>query len=262
MSILQDKPLLVVGGVAAVGAGLLLWATRRSGRVLTITVPATTANLACGFDAFGAAFELRMTLRAEPAPKGASSTRFEYTGEGCEGVCTDEGNLIWKSALACVKMHAPDRVLPKLVIKVKNDVPFGRGLGSSATAIIAGTSRIWPPPEQYLRMSNFSSIQTIFNHTSGSLGMHGGYTFRGFRRTSVECSARLVGRKNIAMPNFGVHLSPVPKRFLKHSRTCRCDACGPGSWTEAEQGEDDRRRFADGESPRQHLTGTIWGCCQ
>jgi homoserine kinase len=144
MSILQDKPLLLAGAVAGVSVGALLWATRRCRRVLTITVPATTANLACGFDAFGAAFELRMTLRAEPAGQSATSTRFEYSGEGSEGVCTDEGNLIWKSALACVKMHAPDRVLPKLVIKVQNDVPFGRGLGSSATAIIAGMVRIRP----------------------------------------------------------------------------------------------------------------------
>ena len=38
----------------------------------------------------------------------------------------------------CQKKYAPDKKMPKLKIHVKNPVPFGRGLGSSATAIVGG----------------------------------------------------------------------------------------------------------------------------
>lgn len=96
------------------------------GRVCTITVPATTANLACGFDAFGAGFELRMTVRAQLAPH-ATGTTFTYEGEGANEVALDESNLIWKSALVCQKKFAPsEKVMPKLTVQVKNPVPFGR----------------------------------------------------------------------------------------------------------------------------------------
>merc|ERR1719183_226733 len=78
-----------------------------------------------------------MKLRAEAAPNN-SSTTFTYEGEGANEVACDESNMIWKSAIACQTMWAPQRRLPKLAIHVTNSVPFGRGLGSSATAIIAG----------------------------------------------------------------------------------------------------------------------------
>ena len=128
---------LCVGG-AYVGFTL---AQRMFGRVITITVPATTANLACGFDAFGAAFELRMVMRVSPA----KTLQFEYIGEGAEKVARDESNLIWRSAQACMRQCAPGKTLPPLKIEISNPVPFGRGLGSSATAIIAGEISRFPP---------------------------------------------------------------------------------------------------------------------
>lgn len=125
-------------------------AQRVFGKVITITVPATTANLACGFDAFGAAFELRMEMRVSPA----NSLQFEYVGEGAEKVARDESNLIWQSALACMRQRAPGKALPPLKIKINNPVPFGRGLGSSATAIIAGEATLPPSrlPSRYLHV--------------------------------------------------------------------------------------------------------------
>lgn len=128
---------LCVGG-AYVGFTL---AQRMFGKVITITVPATTANLACGFDAFGAAFELRMVMRVSPA----KTLQFEYIGEGAEKVARDESNLIWRSAQACMRQCAPGKTLPPLKIEISNPVPFGRGLGSSATAIIAGEISRFPP---------------------------------------------------------------------------------------------------------------------
>jgi len=73
-----------------VTAGTMLYLWRTKGRrVCTITVPATTANLACGFDAFGAGFEMRMRVRVEAAPQ-QKATSFTYEGEGANEVALDE----------------------------------------------------------------------------------------------------------------------------------------------------------------------------
>jgi len=130
------SPLVAAAGVAAAGAVLYVW-RKKGRRVCTITVPATTANLACGFDAFGAGFEMRMEVSAELAPQQKGTT-FTYQGEGANEVSLDESNLLWKSSIVCQKKFAPGKTMPKLKIHVKNPVPFGRGLGSSATAIVAG----------------------------------------------------------------------------------------------------------------------------
>lgn len=134
----EERPVIAVAAAAVCAGGVCylgyMLVERVFGRVLKITVPATTANLACGFDAFGAAFELRMSMRVEPSKK----LEFAYVGEGADQVARDESNLIWQSALACMRVYAPGKSLPPLKISISNPVPFGRGLGSSATAIIAG----------------------------------------------------------------------------------------------------------------------------
>lgn len=129
-------PLVVAAGLTVAG-GVFYLLTRKGHRVCTVSVPATTANLSCGFDAFGAGLELRMSITAELAPD-QRETMFTYEGEGAGEVPLNETNLIWKCALVCQKKYAPDKKMPKLKIHVKNPVPFGRGLGSSATAIVGG----------------------------------------------------------------------------------------------------------------------------
>ncbi|EKX37569.1 hypothetical protein GUITHDRAFT_165431 [Guillardia theta CCMP2712] len=142
LEIASRSPLLVAAGAATtvlLSRSLLraLTAGGRRGKTLVIKVPATTANLSCGFDAFGAALGMHMLLEATAAPEQAG-TCFSYEGEGANEVALDESNIIWRSAVACAAMYAPGRQMPKLRVQVKNPVPFGRGLGSSATAIIAG----------------------------------------------------------------------------------------------------------------------------
>jgi len=138
MDRIREWPAVSLAIASGVGIFLIGRALSRKRDILTITVPATTANLACGFDVFGAAFEFRMIVKTRLAPPTQTETRFIYEGEGADEVSTCESNLIWQSALACIKMHAPGRTMPKLNVSVKNPVPFGRGLGSSATAIAAG----------------------------------------------------------------------------------------------------------------------------
>jgi homoserine kinase len=99
-----------------------------------IRVPATTANLGPGFDSLGMALDLWNETIFERCPQGI---HIDIQGEGAEGLARNAGNLIAQSALRVFAMsgHLP---APGLVIRCKNDIPLGSGLGSSAAAVLCG----------------------------------------------------------------------------------------------------------------------------
>ncbi len=101
---------------------------------IVVFVPATTANLGAGFDCLGAALtlenEFQFTLNQQ------KKTTLTVDGDGAEQIQLTEDNLLYKSFLHFYKfvgLSAPD-----VDFGVKINVPLARGLGSSATAIIAG----------------------------------------------------------------------------------------------------------------------------
>ena len=99
---------------------------------LEVKVPASTANLGPGFDSIGMAFELYLTLRISEAQQ----TRISYAGLGSDEVPLNEDNLIYKT-MACLYERVGQR-MPPLLMEVENNIPLTRGLGSSASAIVAG----------------------------------------------------------------------------------------------------------------------------
>lgn len=99
-----------------------------------VQVPATTANLGPGFDAFGAALDLH--LYARTVPRSAQDERVITTGEGVGEVASDDRNLVWRSFATFVERH--DVALPDVALLVANEIPLERGLGSSSAAIVAG----------------------------------------------------------------------------------------------------------------------------
>lgn len=103
----------------------------------TVRVPATTANLGPGFDAFGLAVSLYLRVTAV-ARTDADQPHVTMAGEGAGELAEDETSLIWRSMLALFA-HA-GTPLPELAIEASNDVPLERGLGSSSAAIVAGLS--------------------------------------------------------------------------------------------------------------------------
>lgn len=106
-------------------------------RIITDTVqvlvPATSANLGPGFDAFGLALGMYDQVRVR-ATTGA--TRTTVHGEGAQTVPADEDHLIVKAIRAGLEIAGAPQV--GLELEAVNAIPHGRGLGSSAAAVVAG----------------------------------------------------------------------------------------------------------------------------
>ncbi|MEO0771280.1 MAG: homoserine kinase [Cyanobacteria bacterium J06649_4] len=105
---------------------------------VTVTVPATTANIGPGFDCLGAAFSLYNRFHFTPFTPLSDSEPFQISVEGAESsrVNTGATNLVYRAYLKCFEQigQAP---LP-VHIKINLGVPLSRGLGSSSTAIVGG----------------------------------------------------------------------------------------------------------------------------
>ncbi|MFN6564340.1 MAG: homoserine kinase [Nostoc sp. ChiSLP01] len=101
---------------------------------VTVTVPATTANLGPGFDCIGAALKLYNQFKFTRMEEGGLT--IAVTGEEAQQVQTDESNLLYQAFIRFYQ-HI-EQTPPSVKIEIQLGVPLARGLGSSATAIVGG----------------------------------------------------------------------------------------------------------------------------
>jgi homoserine kinase len=99
---------------------------------MQVRVPASSANLGPGFDALGLALGIYLTCRFEPAERLSIRAHGRDAGQ----ISTAEDNLIWQTALAVAKDVG--ETLGPITLEIENDIPIGKGLGSSAAALTAG----------------------------------------------------------------------------------------------------------------------------
>jgi homoserine kinase len=100
-----------------------------------VRVPATSANLGPGFDALGLALSLYDDVAARVTPSGLS---IEVSGEGAAEVAdAGEKHLVVRAMRAAFDDLGGGQP-PGLAVRCVNRIPHGRGLGSSAAAIVAG----------------------------------------------------------------------------------------------------------------------------
>lgn len=97
-----------------------------------VRVPASSANLGPGFDALGLALGLYLTCTVQPS----SRLEIHATGRDAAMIAPGENNLIWQTARDVAE--AAGRELPPLRMDIHNEIPIGKGLGSSAAALTAG----------------------------------------------------------------------------------------------------------------------------
>jgi len=96
---------------------------------VTIRVPATTANLGPGFDAFGCALSLYTDVTFEETEAGLEIT-------GCPEEFTGPDNLAYVSY--CAALATMSEELRGVKIHIDAQIPVCRGLGSSAALLVAG----------------------------------------------------------------------------------------------------------------------------
>jgi homoserine kinase len=99
---------------------------------LEIVLPATSANLGPAFDAAALAFSMFLKVQAQPA------NEFSITASGRDReICGRlENHLILQTYREV--LQAEKKTVQPLALRVDNQIPIGKGCGSSAAARLAG----------------------------------------------------------------------------------------------------------------------------
>jgi homoserine kinase len=106
-------------------------------KLLTVRIPATSANLGPGFDCMGIALDLWNTFELHEG--NGHGTTVESHGEGEDILPDDKSHLVVRTMIDEITAYTPfDAKQASYHIVCRNSVPCGSGLGSSSTAVLAG----------------------------------------------------------------------------------------------------------------------------
>lgn len=138
----------------------------------TISIPASTANLGPGFDSIGIGLDKYLTLEVELA----SQFSIENLTENLPVVSDPTDHLIVQAALKTASMH--DLELPACTLRLKSEIPLARGMGSSASAIVAGIELANQLLELQLTAYDKLKIATIMegHPDNAAASIFGGFT--------------------------------------------------------------------------------------
>jgi len=100
---------------------------------VAVKIPATSANLGPGFDTLGMALAHYDEYSAEPT---GSKLVIEIVGEGEKDAPRDESNLVFRAIK--VVYDSMGKKVPVLKLVCHNNIPHGRGMGSSGAAVAGG----------------------------------------------------------------------------------------------------------------------------
>jgi len=101
--------------------------------MVRVQVPATTANMGPGFDTLGMALKMYNVIEMEALGHGL---QIEVEGDGADQIPRDNRNIVYIAAARVFKVSGFSPA--GLRIKIINNIPLARGLGSSAAAIVGG----------------------------------------------------------------------------------------------------------------------------
>ena len=104
---------------------------------MKIRVPGSTSNLGSGFDCFGLALKLYLTVGVTVTPDSPAPCHVTTTGaKENEALPRNAANLIYRAMSFAARREGLS--LPPVELLVHNEIPLASGLGSSAAAIVAG----------------------------------------------------------------------------------------------------------------------------
>jgi homoserine kinase len=106
-------------------------------RRFSIRIPASTSNLGAGFDALSLALDRYLRVLLD-VPSTAIPEGREFIADGVDAAKIPAGsdNLMLRVARRVAERR--NRELPPFTVRIRNEIPLARGMGSSAAAIIAG----------------------------------------------------------------------------------------------------------------------------
>ena len=170
-----------------------------------VRVPATSANLGPGFDALGIACtlynEMTLTLTHEPG------LHISARGEGAAYIPSDERNIVWKSIQYLLQCAGCVDEFRGARIRMSNRIPLSRGLGSSATAIVAGLTAANELVGSPFHRDDLLQLATdIEGHPDNvAPAIYGGFTVNMVTNGHVECFSflpRIFMRFVVMVPDF------------------------------------------------------------
>lgn len=146
---------------------------------VTVQVPATSANLGPGFDAFGLALGIHDVVQVRAT---TGTTHVHVNGAGAGEVADGEDHLVVRAIrLALDQVGAPQAGLE---LRCHNAIPHGRGLGSSAAAVVAGlvaTRALISEPEALDDALVLQLATEVEGHPDNAApALHGGATIAWF----------------------------------------------------------------------------------
>jgi len=142
-----------------------------------VSVPATSANLGPGFDAFGLALEMRDRYAAQILDEAVFDV--DVSGEGADEVKKDKNHLVIKAMLRGFEFMGQK---PRgIALRALNVTPHGRGLGSSSSAIVGGLAlarELVLGGDQYMSQDEMMFLATeLEGHPDNvAAAIHGGAT--------------------------------------------------------------------------------------
>ena len=156
-----------------------------------VRVPGSTSNLGSGFDCFGLALKLYLTVSATAVSGAVEPCHVTTTGaKENEALPRNAVNLIYRAMSFAARSEGTS--LPPVELIVHNEIPLASGLGSSAAAIVAGIKLAG------LVTGKEVSDQTILNYATEFEGhpdnvaasLHGGFLSSCIARNKTVLSAK------------------------------------------------------------------------
>lgn len=170
-----------------------------------VRVPGTSANCGPGFDCLGVACTIYNELELKLLPE--KKLDIKVSGDGAGNIPTDERNIVWRAIQKLLVKAGKDKEYQGAVIRMHNDVPLSRGLGSSATAIVGGLKAA----NEYLgnpfsRRDLLQMATDIEGHPDNvAPAIFGGFTISIVRNGHPECFSlmpKLNMKLVVAVPDF------------------------------------------------------------
>jgi homoserine kinase len=176
--------------------------------MVSVRIPATSANLGPGFDCLGLALTLYNFIHVEES----DSFQISLSGSYNTGLPLDKSNLVWKSM--CTLWEKAGFPIPNVSITLENYIPPARGLGSSSATIVGGlTAANAFAGEVFSKQEILELANQIEGHPDNvTPALYGGITL------AVENESNILARTLAQKPRFSA-LAIVPDFLLQTDKS-------------------------------------------